>query len=162
MRSIRDGLVRLSEDVHSLAYQLHPSVLEELGLTEAIRTECERVSHRGPLAISLEIGALPDDLDKDLALCLFRVTQEALSNVIHHAGARSASVTLRSMDGGLHLAVWDNGAGFATDQPGSERHLGLASMRERVHLVNGTVDIESAPGHGTTVIAWVPVAEPAS
>ena len=88
MRGVREGLVRLSEDVHSLAYQLHPSVLEELGLAEALRTECERVGRRGPLALSLDIDAPAGELDRQAALCLFRVAQEALRNVTRHARAR--------------------------------------------------------------------------
>lgn len=156
MRAVREGLVRLSEDVHSLAYQLHPSVLEELGLAEALRTECERVGRRGPPALAVEIEDPPADLDKDAALCLFRIAQEALSNVSRHAGARTASLTLRAMGGGWVLAVRDDGVGFAPDQPGTARRLGLASMRERIHLVDGTLDIDSVPGQGTTVVAWVP------
>jgi signal transduction histidine kinase len=84
------------------------------------------------------------------------VAQEALNNVIRHAGARTASVTLRQMDGGLLLAVRDDGVGFDQASPGKGRHLGLASMRERMGLVNGTLDIESAPGQGTAIVAWVP------
>jgi signal transduction histidine kinase len=156
MLDIRHGLIRLSEDVHALAYQLHPSVLEELGLAEALRAECERVGRRGSLQLSVGIEGTPGDLDRDAALCLFRIAQEALNNVTRHAKARSAGVTLRHMDGGCLLVVQDDGAGFVTDQPGTGRTLGLASMRERIRLVNGTLDIESAPGQGTTVMAWVP------
>ena len=156
MRTIREGLVRLSEDVHALAYQLHPSVLEELGLAEALRAECERRRRQGMLDLSLEIGPLPAEVGHDAALCLFRVAQESLSNVARHADAGAAGVTLRQMDDGLHLAVRDDGVGFDPASPGRGRSLGLASMRERVRLVSGTLDIESAPGRGTSVIAWVP------
>lgn len=157
MRSVREGLVRLSEDVHALAYQLHPSVLEELGLAEALRTECERVARRGPLELSLDLDPAAGDLGKDAALCLFRVTQEALSNVTRHARARAATVTLQALNGGWFIAVRDDGAGFAPDRPGAGRSLGLASMRERVRLAHGTLDIESSPGRGTSITAWVPV-----
>jgi PAS domain S-box-containing protein len=157
MGSVREGLVRLSEDIHSLAYQLHPSVLEELGLAEALRAECERLGRQGRLDLSLELDPLPAFVGRDAALCLFRVAQEALNNVTRHAGARAASVALRQMDGGLLLAVRDDGVGFDPASPGTGRSLGLASMRERVRLVNGTLDIESAPGQGTEIIAWVPV-----
>jgi len=156
MRSVREGLVRLSEDIHSLAYQLHPSVLEELGLADALRAECERVGRQRRLDLSLELEPLPAFVGRDAALCLFRVAQEALNNVTRHAGARAASVTLRQMEGGLLLAVRDDGVGFDPASPGTGRSLGLASMRERVRLVNGTLDIESAPGRGTEIIAWVP------
>ena len=156
MREVRDGLVRLSEDVHSLAYQLHPSVLEELGLAEALRTECERIGRSGRVDLSAEIDPLPAAVGKDAALCLFRVAQEALSNVVRHAGARTASVALRPRDGGLLLTVRDDGIGFNLERPGKDRSLGLASMHERVQLVGGTLDIESASGRGTAIVAWVP------
>ncbi|MCX6373500.1 MAG: PAS domain-containing protein [Actinobacteria bacterium] len=156
MQEVRSGLVRLSEDIHSLAYQLHPSVLEELGLVEALRTECERRGRQGQLDLSLDLDSLPTAIGKDAALCLFRVAQEALNNVARHAGVRAARVTLRPMDGGLLLAVSDGGVGFDAEHPGEGMHLGLASMRERVRLVDGTLDIESAPDRGTTILAWVP------
>jgi signal transduction histidine kinase len=156
LKSVREGLVRVSEDIHSLAYQLHPSVLEELGLAEALRTECERRARQGRLEVSVDLDPLPAVVGKDAALCLFRVAQEALNNVIRHAGARAASVALRQMDGGLLLAVRDDGRGFDPATPGKARSLGLASMRERVRLVSGTLDVESAPGRGTAIIAWVP------
>ena len=156
MRALREGLTGLSEDVHSLAYQLHPSVLEELGLAEALRAECERLSRQGSLAFSVTVGPMPGDLERDVALCLFRVAQEALRNATRHANARTASVALRQMDDGLLLAVSDDGEGFDPMNKGTRRSLGLASMRERVHLLHGTLDVESAPGHGTAVTAWVP------
>jgi PAS domain S-box-containing protein len=156
LRSAREGLVHLSEDIHSLAYQLHPSVLEELGLAEALRAECERVCSQGRVDLSLEFKPLPAFVGRDAALCLFRVAQEALNNVTRHAGARAASVALRQKGGGVLLAVRDDGVGFDPTSPGTRRSLGLASMRERVLLLNGTLDIESAPGRGTEIIAWVP------
>lgn len=161
MRAVREGLVRLSEDVHSLAYQLHPAVLEELGLAEALRTECDRRARRSGIEISLSVDSIPGGVGKEASLCLFRVAQEALNNVNRHASARLAIVTLRQVDGGLLLAVRDDGVGFDPAGPRAGTSLGLASMRERVHLVNGTLDIESAPGQGTAVVVWVP-AESAS
>ena len=156
MRSIRAELVRLSEDIHSLAYQLHPSVLEELGLVEALRAECERRGRQGRLAVAMDFESTLPMAGQDAALCLFRVAQEALNNVAHHAGTHTASLTLRQADGGLLLAVRDDGAGFDPANPREGRSLGLASMGERVNLVNGTLDIESAPGQGTTIVVWVP------
>jgi len=156
MSVVREGLVRLSEDVHSLAYQLHPSVLKEIGLAEALRTECERVERQGRVALVVEIEPATAAVGKDAALCLFRVAQEALNNALRHAGARTARLVLRPLDGGLVLAVRDDGVGFDPARPKRGRSLGLASMRERLRLVNGTLDIESAPGQGTAVVAWVP------
>jgi PAS domain S-box-containing protein len=159
MQAVREGLVSLSEDVHTLAYQLHPSVLEELGLAEALRAECGRRARTGELDVSADLGPLPHALTMDSALCLFRVAQEALGNVARHARARHATVILRQAGDGLLLAVSDDGLGFDPERSGEGMHLGLASMNERVRLVRGTLDIESAPGQGTKVIAWVPVEE---
>jgi signal transduction histidine kinase len=156
LRTVREGLVRLSEDIHTLAYQLHPAVLEELGLAEALRTECERKGRHGGVAVTLQLDQVPAAIGKDATLCLYRVAQEALNNVARHARARTASVTLRQDDGGLLLAVRDDGVGFDPGEPNTGRSLGLVSMRERLRLVNGTLDIDSAPGHGTVIVAWVP------
>jgi PAS domain S-box-containing protein len=157
MRAIREGLVRLSEDIHSLAYQLHPSVLAELGLSEALRTECERVGHRSRVHLRVDLDPLPAVVGKDRALCLFRVAQEALNNMNRHSGASAASISLRQEDGGILLTVRDNGIGFDPGSSGVSRSLGLASMRERVRLVDGSLDIESAPDQGTVIVAWIPV-----
>ena len=158
LRAVREGLAGLSEDVHALAYQLHPAVLEELGLVEALRTACERFGRRGgEVALSVDVDPVPAGLGKDAALCLFRVAQEALTNVARHAEARAASLALRQRDGGLLLVVRDDGVGFDPAGPEARRRLGLANMRERVRLVDGTFEIESAPGRGTAIVAWVPV-----
>jgi signal transduction histidine kinase len=157
MRAVREALVRLSEDIHSLAYQLHPSVLDELGLAEALRAECERRARHSRVALSIDVDQAPAAVGRDEALCLFRVAQEALGNVIRHAHARAVNVVLRGMDGGLLLSVRDDGVGFDPESPREGRSLGLASMRERLRLVDGTLDIESARGRGTAIVAWVPV-----
>ncbi len=162
LRSLREELSRISEDVHSLAYQLHSSVLEELGLGEALRTACERLRRRSRVEVSLDLDPNVVDPGKDAGLCLFRVAQEALNNVARHSHALSVSVTLRQMDGGVLLAVRDDGAGFDTAGPRPPRSLGLASMRERVRLVNGTLDIESAHGRGAAIVAWVPDGGPST
>lgn len=157
MREIRDGLVRLSEDVHSLSYRLHPALLEDLGLGDALKAECDRFARQESISVEIQLEEVQTTIPRDTGLCLFRVTQEALRNVARHARARSAAVSLRPLEGGLQLAVTDTGIGF---DPGQHRHrpsLGLASMRERVRLVDGELDIESAAGQGTSIIVWVPL-----
>lgn len=157
MRSVRDGLMRLSEDVHALSYRLHPTVLEDLGLAAALESECDRVSRQGSLRAALNLAGLPASIPREAALCLFRVAQEALRNAVRHANARTAEVSLRALDGGLQLAVHDDGVGFEPARERGRPSLGLASMRERAELLRGEFDIESAPGQGTTVVAWVPL-----
>src|SRR5439155_4461883 len=87
LRAVQQGLSRLSEDVHAVAYQLHPSVLEDLGLPDAIRTECESFSRRESIPADVKVRDLPDSLPRETALCMFRITQEALRNVVRHARA---------------------------------------------------------------------------
>jgi len=96
-------------------------------------------------------------LPKDVALCIYRVAQEALRNVGRHAKASLVQLSLALSGGGLLLAVSDNGSGFAPELTTSRPHLGHASMRERIRLLNGKLEIHSAPGHGTTIRAWVPI-----
>ncbi len=156
-REVREGLVRLSDDVHALSYRLHPSVLEDLGLATALQAEGERFTRCESIPVGVKLRDIPESLPRESALCLFRVAQEALRNVARHARARMVEVALRSLDGGLQLAVRDDGRGFDPAVQGAHPSLGLASMRERVHLLAGELDIESAPGHGTTVVAWVPL-----
>jgi signal transduction histidine kinase len=156
-RSMREELARLSEDVHTLAYRLHPLVLDELGLVEAIRAECDRLSRRESIRAVLKSRDVPHEISRDVGLCLLRITQESLRNVARHAHAQSVEVSLTAMDGGLQLAVCDDGIGFNPVQDRGRPSLGHESMKERINLVEGELDIESAPGHGTTIVAWVPL-----
>lgn len=159
-RDIRDGIVELSEDIHALSHQLHPSIIEDLGLVEALRAECDRVSRQEAIRVDLDAQAIPAKLPPDKAICLFRVAQEALRNVVRHAGASRVDVSLQHRDGGIALGVRDNGAGFDDSRKHTRASLGLASMRERVRLQSGRIDIESREGHGTAVNAWIPFQEP--
>lgn len=157
LSEVRQGLVSLSADVHDLSYRLHPALLEDLGLAEALKAECQRFTRQDSLPITLKLGELPAALPEETALCLFRITQEALRNVVRHAQARVAEVSLRPFEGGLQLAVRDDGIGFDPVLERDRPSLGLASMMERVHLLGGELDVESVPGHGTTLVAWVPL-----
>ena len=158
-RGLREGLVRLSEDVHTLSYQLHPSIVEDLGLPDALRVECDRLSRQRPVPAHLALRDLPEAIPRPAALCLYRVAQEALRNVARHAGPCGVKVLLAGVEGGLQLVVQDDGAGFDPGLSARQPTLGLASMRERVSLLRGDLDVESAPGLGTTVLAWVPLEE---
>jgi signal transduction histidine kinase len=155
---IRGELSNLSRDVHALAYQLHPSTLEDLGLTEALRIECERVARLEALPVRLHASESSPELSKDAALCLFRVAQEALRNAARHARASAVDLSLETENGGARLAISDDGGGFDPAAYRGRPGLGLASMRERVELLGGTIDIRSAPGRGTTIDAWAPAA----
>ena len=158
---IRSELSRLSKDVRSLASQLHPSTLEDLGLVEALRIECDRVSRISTLAVRVETPESWPETRKEAMLCLFRVAQESLRNVLRHARARAVDVRLEAVDGTAHLAIRDDGVGFDAGRNGNgSRGLGLLSMRERIDLVGGRIAIRSEPGRGTAVEAWVPIGDP--
>jgi signal transduction histidine kinase len=157
LRGIRDSLVVLSEDVHSLAYKLHPALLEHLGLAAALRAECDRFSRQESISVDVKLDGLPADIAQETRLCLFRVAQEALTNIAKHAHAQAVQVSLHSVDGGLQLAIADNGTGFNPGEEPQRASLGLASMRERVRLLEGNLQIETERGRGTAILAWVPI-----
>ena len=155
--AMREGLVRLSEDVHRLSYQLHPSILADLGLDAALESEAEQVERLSGLAVEVRTGPLPAPLPPALALCLFRVAQEALRNTARHARATRARLSLRAEAGALRLRIEDDGAGFAPEAPRARPSLGLASMRQRVAAIGGRLRVESAPGKGTRIEVEVPL-----
>jgi len=157
LQDVRDGLVQLGEDVHALSHRLHPAVLDDLGLPEALRVECELMARHHGIRVEVRLEVSDRIIPREPALCLFRVAQEALRNAERHADAHSMQVTLRLLDGGLQLGVMDDGKGFDPSSRHDSPNLGLASMRERVRLVGGELEIESAPGTGTVVFAWVPL-----
>lgn len=159
LKTVREGLVRLSEDVHALSYRLHPSILVDLGLTEALRAECDRFSDFSAIAMTCDVETLPDRILQDVALCLFRISQESLRNIARHAHATEAQLSVRPIEGGLELIVRDNGQGFDQEKSLGKASLGHASMRQRIRHLGGDLTIESAPGHGTLVRAWVPLRE---
>jgi signal transduction histidine kinase len=156
-RSIRGGLAQLSEDVHDLSYQLHPSVLDDLGLAEALKAECERVARVESVQVNFQMDNLPDAMPKDIALGIYRVAQEALRNIARHAKAGLVQLSLALSNGGLILTVTDNGCGFDPGVRSRQQSIGQASMRERMRSLGGKLDIQSTPGVGTTVVAWAPI-----
>ncbi len=156
---MRDELVRLSDDVHALAYRLHPSLLEDLGLAEALQAECERFAEQTSIPIELTVRDLPGVIRGDVSLCLFRVAQESLRNLGRHARARSGKVSLTGVHGGIRLTVQDDGVGVDVSRAQNRPSLGIASMRERVRTFGGKFEFESRPGEGTTVRAFLPLRE---
>ena len=157
LHAIREQLVSLSEDVHDLSRQLHPSILDDLGLVEALRSECAGFSRREEIAVDYRPGKVPANLPKDVALCVYRVAQEALRNVAKHAAVKEASLTLVATETELMLRVQDQGVGFDPENGHAQAGLGLSSMEERVRLIQGEFSITSAPGRGTTVEVRVPL-----
>jgi two-component system, NarL family, sensor kinase len=157
LRTMQGQLVSLSEDVHALSRQLHPAILDDLGLVEALRSECASFSRREGIAVAYRPEEVPTSLPKDILLCVYRVAQEALRNIAKHAAVKEARVYLVVTATELVLRVNDEGVGF--DPAGVRSHpgLGLSSMEERVRLIQGKLFFTSAVGKGTTVEARVPL-----
>lgn len=147
----------LSADVHRLSHQLHPAKLDQLGLVAAAGSWCRDLARQSGLAIDFRADDVPSALSADLRLCLYRIVQEALNNVVRHSGASAARVRLSAVDASLRLEIADNGRGFTIDPAASAVGLGLLGMRERVRLVGGTLEVHSRPGEGTRVEVTVPV-----
>jgi two-component system, NarL family, sensor histidine kinase UhpB len=142
------------QELLSLARQLRPTALDDLGLSAAVAGQVEQLA-RGEIEAEFAAEGDFSKLDGDPQLVVYRVAQEALSNATRHSGASHVTVTLRrGGDGGVELTVADDGRGFAFDE--SEGGLGLAGMRERALLIGGNLTIESRPSHGTTVRLVVP------
>jgi two-component system, NarL family, sensor histidine kinase UhpB len=141
------------QELLSLARQLRPTALDDLGLTAAIAGQVEQLA-RGEIKAEFAAEGDFSDLSDDTQLVVYRVAQEALSNATRHSSAGKVAVALRRDNADVELGVRDDGRGFAFDE--SEGGLGIAGMRERALLIGGKLTIESRPGHGTTVRLLVP------
>lgn len=155
--AIRDRLVELSDDVHGLAYGLHPSVLDHLGLQAALRSHVADLRRHGSIRIDLRIGDLSEPVPPAVAACLYHVAQAALRNVVKHARASRATVDMAPADGGIRLTVSDDGVGFAVPARSTEG-LGIVGMQERVRLAGGRFELASRAGAGSRVTVWAPLA----
>jgi signal transduction histidine kinase len=148
----------LGIDIQAMSHRLHSSKLEYLGLKTAAAGLCREFSEQHAVNIDFDSDEIPKNLPKEVALCLFRVLQEALQNALKHSGSKQFQVTFASSRYGISLMVADSGIGFNPEQAISGRGVGLTNMRERLKLVNGEFEIESKSGMGTVVHARVPLA----
>jgi signal transduction histidine kinase len=159
LRRIANDVV---DEVRLLAHSVHPRVLEDLGLGAAMQLLAREAAERSGIRVELLADGPTTDLDRTVTSVLYRVAQEALNNAIRHADAGSISVTLDRPAGAARLQVLDDGSGFRIEEAEQRRRgMGLFTMRERLALVSGSLDIESAPGRGTRVVATVPDGVPA-
>jgi signal transduction histidine kinase len=159
LAELRALVAQTMDGVRRLVVDLGPTVLDDLGLASSVEWLAERMRGDGRMRVDLRL-----DVDREpsrpVALAIFRVTQEALTNVLRHASASCVSVRLTHDGGHLKLVIADEGAGFDVEaaERRSEESVGLLGMTERIALVGGQVSIESRPGHGTTIVAVVPFA----
>jgi len=147
----------MSSDMHSLSHQLHSSKLEHVGLAPALRGLCKEISQNYKIAVQFVEHDCPTNIPKDVALCLFRVAQEALGNVVKHSEATDAQVELVGIATGIRLRISDAGKGFDPSLPNPDAGIGLIGMNERLRLVGGELEVKSEPNRGTEVLADVPL-----
>ena len=156
---IAERVASIASDVHSLSHRLHPFKLEALGLVEAIRALCADVSKQYGLKVDFVNDSLPPRFPPDLSLCLFRIVQEGLRNVVKHSGSTDVWIQLSASNSEVSLQIADCGVGFAPADH-ARTGLGLISMRERINFVGGRLAIRSLPGFGTRIGVRVPLTPP--
>jgi signal transduction histidine kinase len=156
LHELRKQATEISNDVQALSHDLHSSRLEYLGVVGAIRSWCKEFAERQKMEIDFK-SDVSSILPIEIGICLFRVLQEALHNSVKHSGVRRFGVQLREDSGEIYLVISDLGRGFDVEAALQGKGLGLASMGERVRLVNGTISIDSKSMAGTTIHVRVPL-----
>ncbi|HTF66197.1 MAG TPA: PAS domain-containing sensor histidine kinase, partial [Edaphobacter sp.] len=154
---IRQHCSEIAGDVQALSHQLHSSKLDYLGVVAAVGSFCREFSQQHNVHVEFTQHDVPKTLPKDVSLTLFRVTQEALQNAFKYSGVSRFAVDLRRGAGRIRLEIRDAGVGFAVEEAKKGRGLGLVSMQERVHLVNGTFSLESKVNEGSRIVVFVPL-----
>jgi signal transduction histidine kinase len=162
IQQLQELTEQIIREVHRLAWELRPAVLDNLGLNTALRRYAEEWSQRSGVLVDFHSSGLDDErLPPRIETTLYRVVQEALTNVLKHAQAQRVSVLLERHEDHVLTIVEDDGQGFDTEAmmnaPDAQRRLGLLGMNERVALVEGTFEVESTAGAGTTVFVRIPV-----
>ena len=155
LAAVRQALAGTSANLRALAIELRPSGLRDHGLASAIVRQAARLQESSGITVDVAIAPIPDGLGESCEIALFRVVQEALTNVVRHSHAGRASVVASVHDGRLRVVIEDDGTGFDPSAP-TDR-LGLAGIRERIQLIGGELRIESARREGTTVIVEVEI-----
>ena len=150
-RNLSAQVKAMSSDVHRLSHRLHPSKIEQLGLVAAMKSLCRELSLKHDVRVQFSDRDVQGPIPEDIALCLYRIVQEALANVVKHSGARDAWVELVGSPTAIHLRISDPGRGFNPNSVKGSEGLGLVSMQERVHLVRGEIAIDSQPARGTRI-----------
>jgi signal transduction histidine kinase len=154
---LRELVVQALQDVRSLAVELRPLALDDFGLVPALERLAATFEERSGIRTAIEASLAGERLPAEIETVFYRVVQEALTNVVKHAGAESVSIVLARRDAGVGAVVEDDGRGFDADEVRDDA-LGLVGMRERLALLGGTLTVESTPGAGTALVAYVPLA----
>ncbi len=160
MTGVSGELEDLGTVLRTAAHQLHPSVVEKAGLVRALGALAEEFGRTAGLEVLLALPPADLRIAPGVGIAAYRIAQEALRNVVRHAGVKQADLTLEIHDGTLTLAIADAGKGFAAGAPRPEDGLGLIAMRQRAAAAGGRLTVTPRPGGGTVVTATLPVGEP--
>lgn len=155
LHQLQGAVRQIGSDLHSLSHRLHSSKLEYLGLARAVSSYCADIEKYYEIQIELKQN-VPKTMSAEIALCLFRVIQEGLRNVIKHSGATKVDLVLEGDIRGISLTLSDNGIGFDVSRR-FEAGIGLLSMRERAQMMGGTFKLHSKPREGTLITATIPL-----
>lgn len=161
VQELRELTARALEDVRRVALDLRPTILDDLGLGPALEWRVDEFNKEGAMQASIRVSGMERRLPRETELTLYRVGQEALSNVSRHAQADHVAITLQRSDGIVELEVRDDGVGFDPENvhPATGHGLGLVGIRERVATIGGTLAVHSRPGGGASIVARVPALE---
>jgi two-component system, chemotaxis family, CheB/CheR fusion protein len=157
LRKLRERAIKVSEEARHIAYELHPSVLDDLGLVVSLKALCDEFSKIEKMRVEFTAGELPDSISQQVASGLYRIAQESMQNVAKHAKAKHLSVALVLRDRALVLSLEDDGTGFIPQAVKGKGGLGLVSIGERARIIGGALSIESKPGDGTRISVRVPL-----
>lgn len=160
IQEMMKGTNELSSDLHSLSHQLHSSRLEHVGLVSALAGLCREIRDKYKIEVHFNKCEIYLEIPKDVALCLFRVAQEALGNVVKHSQAKSAHVELGANASGVSIRISDDGRGFDINRPKPGTGIGLMGMNERMRLAGGRLLVKSGLMQGTEILAEVPLRSP--
>jgi signal transduction histidine kinase len=159
----RGSAERVADDLRRFSRDLRPSVLDDLGISAAVRSEAESLGQRAGMTVEVRVEGTTRRLEEDVELALLRITQEAVRNIERHSGASNVAIRLVFSRARVHLTITDDGVGFdlipTSSELLSDSHLGLIGMRERARLVGGELRITSPGSGGLTIEAEIPVGE---
>ena len=159
LAAIQQETMSLSKDLRHLSHELHPGALEHLGLVEALRARAEELNLESGVQVRVDVPAEWSDVPDEVAVCLYRVAQEALRNVAKHAAATTVHISLARQNGQVLMRISDDGRGFEPSASAERNGLGLVSMGERIRMMGGAFEIQAAPNAGTVIATTLPVGE---
>ena len=157
LRTLQTRVVKASEEARHIAYELHPSMLDDLGLVISLKALCDEFSKTESIAVRFKSSKLPASVPQEVASGLYRIAQESLQNVAKHSKAKHVSIELAVPDHSIWLSIKDDGVGFDPLTVRGKGGLGMVGMSERARMMRGKLSMESRPGHGAEIAVRVPM-----